>query len=52
MSLQYRAAVLHAAQTPMSIETITAAALKPTDVLVRTAGAGGGIAEAIRRAWG
>ena len=35
MTLQYRAAVLHAAQTPMSIETITAAALRPTDVLVR-----------------
>ena len=40
MSLQYRAAVLHAAQTPMSIETITAAALKPTDVLVRIRAAG------------
>ena len=25
MTLQYRAAVLHAAQTPMSIETVTAA---------------------------
>ena len=35
MPLQYRAAVLHAPQTPMSIETVTAAALKPTDVLVR-----------------
>ena len=31
MSLQYRAAVLHAAQTPLSIETVTAAALRPTD---------------------
>ncbi len=40
MALQYRAAVLHAAQTPMSIETITAAALKPTDVLVRIRAAG------------
>ena len=40
MSLQYRAAVLHAAQTPMSIETVTAAALKPTDVLVRIRTAG------------
>ncbi len=40
MSLQYRAAVLHAAQTPMSIETVTAAALKPTDVLVRMRAAG------------
>src|SRR3990170_199274 len=40
MVLQYRAAVLHAAQTPMSTETITAAALKPTDVLVRIRAAG------------
>src|SRR6201990_493509 len=40
MTLQYRAAVLHAAQTPMSIETITAAPLKPTDVLVRIRAAG------------
>src|ERR1700730_17361772 len=40
MALQYRAAVLHAAQTPMSIETITSAALKPTDVLVRIRAAG------------
>jgi Zn-dependent alcohol dehydrogenases, class III len=40
MALQYRAAVLHAAQTPLSIETVTAAALKPTDVLVRIRAAG------------
>ena len=40
MPLQYRAAVLHAAQTPMSIETVTAAKLKPTDVLVRIRAAG------------
>src|SRR6266550_3001206 len=40
MALQYRAAVLHAAQTPMSIETVTAAALRPTDVLVRIRAAG------------
>src|SRR5438552_13672999 len=40
MALQYRAAVLHAAQTPMSVETITAAALKPNDVLVRVRAAG------------
>jgi S-(hydroxymethyl)glutathione dehydrogenase / alcohol dehydrogenase len=40
MSLQYRAAVLHAPQTPMAIETVTAAALKPTDVLVRIRAAG------------
>jgi S-(hydroxymethyl)glutathione dehydrogenase / alcohol dehydrogenase len=40
MSLQYRAAVLHAAQTPMSIETVTAAELKPSDVLVRIRAAG------------
>jgi S-(hydroxymethyl)glutathione dehydrogenase/alcohol dehydrogenase len=40
MTLQYRAAVLHAAGTPMSIETVTSAALKPTDVLVRVRAAG------------
>lgn len=40
MSLQYRAAVLHAAQQPLSIETVTAAALRPTDVLVRIRAAG------------
>src|ERR1700754_520819 len=40
MALQYRAAVLHAVQTPMSIETITAAALQPNDVLVRIRAAG------------
>src|SRR4051812_14471720 len=40
MALQYRAAVLHAPQTPMSIETVTAAALKPTDVLIRMRAAG------------
>jgi S-(hydroxymethyl)glutathione dehydrogenase / alcohol dehydrogenase len=40
MALQYRAAVLHAAQTPMSIETVTAKALQPNDVLVRIRAAG------------
>lgn len=40
MSLKYRAAVLHAAQTPLSIETVTSAALQPTDVLVRIRAAG------------
>ena len=40
MTLQYRAAVLHAARTPMSIETVAAAELKPTDVLVRIRAAG------------
>src|SRR4051794_5800519 len=35
MSLQYRAAVLHAVQQPMSIETVSAKALEPNDVLVR-----------------
>lgn len=40
MTLRYRAAVLHAAQTLMSIETVTAAELKPTDVLVRIRAAG------------
>lgn len=33
--LRYRAAVLHAPQTPLWVETVTAASLKPTDVLVR-----------------
>lgn len=40
MALQYRAAVLHEAQTPMSIETVTAEPLKPHDVLVRIRAAG------------
>jgi S-(hydroxymethyl)glutathione dehydrogenase / alcohol dehydrogenase len=40
MTLQYRAAVLHAAHTPMSIETVTLTGLKPTDVLVRIRAAG------------
>ncbi|HJZ20091.1 MAG TPA: Zn-dependent alcohol dehydrogenase [Bradyrhizobium sp.] len=35
MPLKYRAAVLHAAQTPLSIETVIAADLKPSDALVR-----------------
>src|ERR1700759_5328670 len=35
MGLDYRAAVLHGPQTSLSIETVTAAALKPADVLVR-----------------
>jgi S-(hydroxymethyl)glutathione dehydrogenase / alcohol dehydrogenase len=35
MPLQYRAAVLRAPQTPLSIETVTATALKTSDVLVR-----------------
>src|SRR5262249_33329541 len=40
MALQYRAAVLHAAQTPLSIETVTAGELRPSDVLVRIRAAG------------
>jgi S-(hydroxymethyl)glutathione dehydrogenase / alcohol dehydrogenase len=40
MTLQYRAAVLHAAQAPLSVETVVAADLKPTDVLVRLRAAG------------
>src|ERR1700743_472959 len=40
MALQYRAAVLHAPQTPLSIVTVRVADLKPTDVLVRVRGAG------------
>jgi len=40
MPLQYRAAVLHAVQTPMSVETVTAGELRPNDVLVRIRAAG------------
>src|ERR1700755_31151 len=40
MRLQYRAAVLHEPQTPLKIETVTAAELQPTDVLVRVRAAG------------
>src|SRR3981189_618803 len=40
MTVQYRAAVLHAAQTPMSIKTVAVTELKPTDVLVRIRAAG------------
>src|SRR4051812_5579792 len=40
MTLKYRAAVLHYPLTPMSVETITAAELKPSDVLVRIRAAG------------
>jgi S-(hydroxymethyl)glutathione dehydrogenase/alcohol dehydrogenase len=35
MALWYRAAMLHAPQTPLSVEIVTVASLKPTDVLVR-----------------
>jgi S-(hydroxymethyl)glutathione dehydrogenase/alcohol dehydrogenase len=38
--VEYRAAVLHAPLTPMSIEPVTLTALKPTDVLVRIRAAG------------
>jgi S-(hydroxymethyl)glutathione dehydrogenase/alcohol dehydrogenase len=40
MSLDYRAAVLHAPRTPLKVETVAAHALKPTDVLVRIKAAG------------
>src|ERR1043166_3045181 len=40
MELSYRAAVLHAAQTPMVVEAVTLAELKPTDVLVKIRAAG------------
>jgi S-(hydroxymethyl)glutathione dehydrogenase/alcohol dehydrogenase len=40
MMLNYRAAVLHSPRAPMSIETVSAAALRPTDVLVRIRAAG------------
>src|ERR1041384_6081146 len=40
MSIKYRAAVLHDAQTPLSVETVTADGLKHNDVLVRIKAAG------------
>lgn len=40
MPLTYRAPVLHAPQTPLVIETVEAAPLGPTDVLVRIKAAG------------
>ena len=40
MSLDYRAAVLHAPKTPIVIETVTARDLRPHDVLVRIKAAG------------
>jgi S-(hydroxymethyl)glutathione dehydrogenase/alcohol dehydrogenase len=40
MTLSFRAAVLHEPRTPLRIETIRAAALKPGDVLVRVKAAG------------
>src|ERR1041385_1255913 len=40
MGLSYRAAVLHAPQTPMAVETVTLAELKPADVLVKIRAAG------------
>src|SRR5437763_9924367 len=40
MSLQYQAAVLHRAGAPLSIERVEAAALAPSDVLVRVRAAG------------
>jgi len=40
MSIEYRAAVLHAAQTPLTVETVIADGLKRNDVLVRIKAAG------------
>jgi S-(hydroxymethyl)glutathione dehydrogenase/alcohol dehydrogenase len=40
MTLQYRAAVLHQARSPMAIEQVEAAPLGPSDVLVRVRAAG------------
>jgi S-(hydroxymethyl)glutathione dehydrogenase/alcohol dehydrogenase len=40
MTLRYRAAVLHTAQTPLAVEAVTVADLKPSDVLVRLRAAG------------
>jgi S-(hydroxymethyl)glutathione dehydrogenase/alcohol dehydrogenase len=40
MSIEYRAAVLHAAQTPLTVETVIADELKRNEVLVRIKAAG------------
>src|SRR6185437_14545061 len=40
MNLSFRAAVLHAPQTPLKVETITAGPLRRNDVLVRIKAAG------------
>jgi len=40
MSIEYRAAVLHAVRSPMTIETVTAGPLSGNDVLVRIKAAG------------
>src|SRR3954447_7351281 len=40
MTIEYRAAVLHAVRAPMQIETVTAAPLSGNDVLVRIKAAG------------
>src|SRR3954464_4361026 len=40
MSIEYRAAVLHAVRSPMTIETVTAGPLTGNDVLVRIKAAG------------
>src|ERR1700720_3669886 len=40
MSIEYRAAVLHAAQTPLTVETVITDGLKRGDVLVRIKAAG------------
>src|SRR5437870_10573317 len=40
MAIEYRAAVLHAAQTPLTVETVIADGLKRNEVLVRIKAAG------------
>jgi S-(hydroxymethyl)glutathione dehydrogenase/alcohol dehydrogenase len=40
MTLQYRAAVLHQAHGPLQVETVAAAPIAPSDVLVRVRAAG------------
>jgi S-(hydroxymethyl)glutathione dehydrogenase / alcohol dehydrogenase len=40
MSIEYRAAVLHAVRAPMQIETVAASPLSGNDVLVRIKAAG------------
>ena len=40
MNIEYRAAVLHAPQTPVALETVVADGVKHNDVLVRVKAAG------------
>jgi S-(hydroxymethyl)glutathione dehydrogenase/alcohol dehydrogenase len=40
MTIEYRAAVLHQARAPITVETVVASGLGPGDVLVRVKAAG------------